>query len=343
MSLPTLVKTWQFDVNKASATTGNNTTDCQNLMFGIKKSMIGNAGGSTYTSAAGSSIVLATAARWTVQSSSDSSTAGTSDKWVSAANLVGNSVSVAHSWIVLRQTNINSTFDICIDLSDATPYFATIAIAPGGYLTTGLVTTARPAPVRTGGEIVLVNDNYWGGSSSTQNMRYHLMFANDGQSVVIIVCEASQTHAVWMFHKAQSPVTGWTTPSCGMAIASTTGANFITPTNLYLATNQQGFVNAGINSAILMQMYMTGESYNNVLLTSDQVSANDLDTNFPMMPIGLASKSASARGRHGTIFDVFWGLDVNGQASTYPNDTTRQFTQFGSLIFPWNSVAPLIA
>ena len=71
MALPTLEKTWQFNVNQAIATTGVVNTDAQNLLFRIKQTLIGFSSNP-----------------WTVVRSSNSVTTGASDLWVAASNLI---------------------------------------------------------------------------------------------------------------------------------------------------------------------------------------------------------------------------------------------------------------
>ena len=57
--------------------------------------------------------------------------------------------------------------------------------------------------------------------------------------------------------------------------------------------------------------------------------------------MGIVSTTAGSRGRLGTVFDLWYGSKAIGQGDTYPNDTSRQFAQFGHFVFPWNGSIPV--
>src|SRR4051812_33626557 len=106
MSLPTLAKSWQYNVNQAYNATGSFLTNNRNLLLGIKNSFIGFAQNP-----------------WQVRGSSNSVSASLlavgaagpgTDLWASTSNLVWASVGSAHSWIVLRQSQIASAFEVLI-------------------------------------------------------------------------------------------------------------------------------------------------------------------------------------------------------------------------------------
>jgi hypothetical protein len=59
-----------------------------------------------------------------------------------------------------------------------------------------------------------------------------------------------------------------------------------------------------------------------------------------MMQLGMVSVTAAHRGRHGTFFDLWAGLDNLADGDTYPNDASNQFVQIGPLIYPWNGSTP---
>jgi hypothetical protein len=66
--------------------------------------------------------------------------------------------------------------------------------------------------------------------------------------------------------------------------------------------------------------------------------ANSLDGSWPMAPIGLYSATASNIGRHGELFDLWYGATTRANGDQYPSTgTLYQFTQFDELILPWDS------
>lgn len=94
---------------------------------------------------------------------------------------------------------------------------------------------------------------------------------------------------------------------------------------------------------------------NNLLFTAEQYGGsstalvtrginvpNDLDGNYPMLAISLVCNASGFKGRHGSTFDLYFGNPATIDGDTYPNDSTRQFVQFGDFIWPWDSSIPQI-
>ncbi len=90
---------------------------------------------------------------------------------------------------------------------------------------------------------------------------------------------------------------------------------------------------------------MTSEGFGGVNLGSGISIANDFDLSWPFAPVGIASQTSPGRGRHGTIFDLWYGSSGVATGDDYPDTgTLHQFIQLGNLIVPWNSSSvPLIA
>ena len=57
----------------------------------------------------------------------------------------------------------------------------------------------------------------------------------------------------------------------------------------------------------------------------------------------VPGSTPAAPRRLGSVYDLWYGSTAVGQGDTYPNDSTRQFVQFGHFIFPWNGTAPQTA
>ncbi len=89
-----------------------------------------------------------------------------------------------------------------------------------------------------------------------------------------------------------------------------------------------------------MTMYLAGMAYAGAQANVSITTANDLSSAWPFMPQQLVSATASNRGFHGYISDVWYGSTTVTTGSTYPaTGTQHQFVQFGSLILPWCQVA----
>jgi hypothetical protein len=69
-------------------------------------------------------------------------------------------------------------------------------------------------------------------------------------------------------------------------------------------------------------------------------TSNDLDGNsWPMGAMGLASETATVRGRHGELVDIWWGSTTRIAGDHYPDTLPRQFVQVGDIILPWDQTA----
>lgn len=88
MTVP--IKTWIFDTFRAPGAQSSAAVVHQNVVFQIKQFLCG-------------AVPANATGAWTVQGSSDGSTAGATDLWLSATNVVQVlNTGTAHSWIVLR-------------------------------------------------------------------------------------------------------------------------------------------------------------------------------------------------------------------------------------------------
>lgn len=123
MAAPQLSRDWQ--TSTATVANGTVAVMCRQVLFQLKQLLVG----------------ASSDRRWTVYSSSDSVSAGSSDLWVADTNVVWKSVAnTAHSWVVLY----NSTLGLymCLDfLASANQAFQVVfdTSAP-----TGGTTLARP-------------------------------------------------------------------------------------------------------------------------------------------------------------------------------------------------------
>lgn len=325
MPLPTLSKTWQYNVNQTVVAGGSIQLTCQALFLTIKNTLKGFG-----------------TLPWAVRGSSDSATAGMDavDRWVTSANLVGGTSGVAHSWIVLRQTGIATNFELCIDLTSNAYTSQTIIISPSAGFTGGS-TTNRPTATD---EIVLING---GASWSNVNANHvvHGMQSTDGQCTRLVVWRASTNLCTFLFFdKPANTVSGWTNPSVGGWLSSTTSI-----ANVYSILGHATSSTLRGRGTATMTVAFSGEgsfsSGNNLAQTTDVGTVqNDFDANWPIFPIGIYSTTALHRGRHGTISDLWWKpIGVGNAGDTFPNDGSRQFVAFGDLIFPWNGSVPVVA
>lgn len=316
MALPTLTKTWQFNVNNAISALGSALADNRRLLRSIKNAMVGFGTNP-----------------WQVRYSCDSSTAGTAgdgvDRWAADANLVWATAGTAHSWIVLRQTGIATNFEILISCESSAPngQIATIAVSfSAGF--TGGSTTARPTATD---EQVMLSAANWSGNNTDQATRWSVMQSTDGQCTRVIICVAGSVTAYWLFEKPANPTTGWSNPSVSFVVQAT-------PTTIALCASG-ATLGKMRNGSTTGNVVLLCEGNRSFVIPDDTVYgniANEIDSSWPMVPIAFESYTVGVRGRHGTLQDMWFGSTSISTGDTYPNDSSNQFVQFGNLILPWN-------
>jgi hypothetical protein len=321
VALPTLVKTWNYDVNKLYATTGTATTDYQQTLRGIKNSLKAFASG------------------WTVVGSSNSVTAGldATDRWSTNGDLVWAAAGNAHSWIVLKQTGLATNFQLCIDLNNASPSAISMVASPNAGFTGGS-TTARPTA--TDEIAALSQDNWITSGFVTFTARVHAWQSNDGQCTRVVGHIGGVPTLFWIFDKAQAPVTGWTYAVVAGASKGADGTNGVLRyADWWSASSWLG----GRTPNGTFNAYLSCEGFNGAAFGANLVIQNELDSNWPLVPMAIVSTTAGSRGRLGSVFDLWYGSTAIGEGDTYPDDATRQFVQFGHFVFPWNGSVPLMA
>ncbi len=111
-----------------------------------------------------------------------------------------------------------------------------------------------------------------------------------------------------------------------------------------MSTLTNNLLNAAANFAgrgvSTMAMYLAAMYYASGLANVNITTANDLSSAWPFGPQQLVSATASNRGFHGYISDIWYGSTTVTTGSTYPTTGTQhQFVQLGVLIFPWCQVA----
>lgn len=319
MALPTLDKTWQFDVNNQLTSLGNNVHDNAQVLISIKDALKGFASNP-----------------WVVIASSDSVVADGNDNWSDpTTDVVWDNSGNPHSWIQLRQTGIETNFEIIIEPIDNLSAARDINLVMSPKLGfTGGSNLVRPT---ASDEIILINDSRYFDSALTFDARMHYMQSTDGQCTRIIGYASTLTggpRLIWIFDKVKDPVDGWDTPAIGSADNSTISGRYalLHDSNTYTHGYQNG----------QFEVYLTCESYGTatgalgVLLTG----ANEIDGNYPIMAMGVHSETSGNRGRHGDVYDLWWGLQNAADLETY-GGASRLFVQFSDLVLPWNGTVPI--
>lgn len=318
-ALPVLVKTWQLSCNNAQAALGVILTDNRTMLLAIKNQML----------AFGTNP-------WTVDYSCNSVTAGTLadgvDRWAAIANLVWGAAGGAHSWIVLKQAGISSTYRLLWSLegTSGNGVVLTCVVSPIAGFTGG---TATARPTATDEAIMLSNVSTF--SSVDQSLRWSVEQSTDGQCTNIIVAFAGSTQVFASFQVPVNVTTGWTSPAYSVWIPNSTGQPLIS--NLQTGNNGKGRIGATVCTFNLSCETGIGAVTGPADTTFGNI-ANEVDGTWPMWPLGLNSGTVGVRGRHGTIQDLWYGSSNIPTGDSYPaTGTTGQFAQFGNIIVVWNN------
>jgi hypothetical protein len=332
MTIPTLDKTWQFNVNNIAGGNANGALDDnRHLIYLIKQALIGLSiikSGSLYVS----HVSLNWTNVWIVTLSSNAVSFGAVDYWDNTGDIIWANTGVDHSWVVLRQAVTGS--EICIDCSNSNPRYATIVWSHSTGFAGGDLAN-RPTAAD---EVILINNTTWNGGTGAEFVySASIMMSADGECTRILFRKLQFTLGFWLFDLAKDPVTNWSNPSVALAVSSSFGnASITTPEVLSEVANTVGY-----HGAIQMSMHMTSEglvaggatrSLSNVAHT---LARNDFSDEWVLLPIGLYSPTTGAAGRHGQLYDIWFGADL-AEYTTYPANLTNQFAQFVNVILPWN-------
>jgi hypothetical protein len=334
MSVPSVTKTWLYNVNNVHS--GTSVLDSYQLLwFNIVNKFL--SGG------------------WTVPAScrynsgSGTFTAGLGNLWASKDNLAW-SGGINRSWIILQHPINNYQLAIQCDAFDTPinfyPFNISIYTSRNGYNTASLSTNSIPSPLVAGDSFLILSSASpttgiaWG--TSAQRFVHHYMYSTDGYCHRhVIYCQDFPVLALFC-DIPEDPSSGWAPglPAPGYTmVLSRTGIT--TPGNAltYAAVNQAACVRSRIgtngSTAINVSAWLSVESYaigNSVALSV----ANDFTNEYPMAETGIISDTSGMRGRFGKPFDLWYGIDNMQGSIAYPDDSSRQFAQHGVLITPWN-------
>lgn len=324
MPLPVLQKSWQYNVNQAPISSHSD------LLYKIKNSMV------SFSSNP-----------WTVVSSSNSSVANTNDNWTGSGSVVFQNNGSAHSWIVLKQVGIATNFQVLIvarrNPGGGSDVMFVLYSMNAGF--TGGTTTARPTATD---EQAFDSDNASlvanSANLASTPARLHVMQSTDGQCTRVFIYVNSIPQTMLLFDKPRNPVSGWTIPHVAMYAVQQYNSGASVAQVTYAKLNDAADRVKSRVGTTNFNMFLTSEGCITSMIGEQQTFVSDLDSSaYPMLPMGLFSTTSGARGRHGELFDIYWGSTIINEGDHYPGDSSKQFVQFGDIIHPWNGSTILIA
>ena len=319
MSMPTLQKTWQFNVNQLVGVTGDANAAALQWHFMLKQALTGFASNP-----------------WTVLRSSNAGSVANTDLWSSVSDVHSNYDNNPHSWVVLGQSALAANFNICLDICQGYPTTLSIFVAPDGYdLTTGTVSHRPSLHARN---VIGENDfQAQRGNPAYSPWAMHVMMSTDGQCTRIFDTRASGTKCMALFEKPSVTNALWVDPIIVTSFGSTSDGGTVAPT--YGNLNDQAKTYAIFRAMRMWKgLYMTSLHYGGVgsaaAIGQRLTTANDLTGKWPLVRVGLyASEPAS---KLGSAFDLWWAPTSIADFDDWPGDGSRQFMTFGNLVVPWD-------
>ena len=351
MPLPTLTKTWLYNLNRSTA----EDTDLehrQRLLLSIVQCLLGL--GTGWTDSGG--VSATPASPWQVVMSSDGITSDNTNRWQDLTDLVWAAEGVDHSWIVLVHPNY---------FGASSPLYLLLDCSQGGShrnATLGVYLSRNPfedededigtRPTAEDEVEVLPSNGsmstapWQGYDSSTAEARtgrLHCWLSSDGTCFRVVICREGTAVAMWdLFRDADWETTQWSFPAAMMVFSRDQDPSEIT----------LGWEWFGVNY---------GESSQAQHVTRDDVSVgnqfrlqwtvpsvvNGNVTGVPISSFGTSGFSTiqlvavtPGAGLLSAVPDAWWGT-ADSSSSQYGED--RSFTQFEYLIFPWNGTVALRA
>lgn len=338
MSAPTLSRVWYSRVNATFPDVTTAALIHKSWLFQLKAHLIDQVStGTVDVARPGSSV-------WTVEGSSDGSTAGmdATDRWTNTFNgalLIQATAGSPHSWIVVKSPNAMGPIYMCIDLNSGTTSNAAFIFSRSAF--TGGSTTARPTA-----------SNEWGAATTTPGTavaftadstlsathRTHFVVDADG---MWFRCTSRDTTTIFnslMFLiNAVELETGDNNPTWVGFAQSTSGRGGGVYTTLQGNTGIQGRTAGGgaVNTAGGAVSYSFGAT-----AFAGTMTADVLTSNFRVLPIYMGTTVASNNAWRGKLPDI-WVIGNASVGGSYP--TTGSPTQHvvGDVLIPMGVVPTL--
>lgn len=331
MPLPTIeAGPWHFDVNIASGGVSV-VADAQETLFYVKEAMTGNTG---------------CPVPWTVAGSSDGTTGAMDsvDRWTGPGDLLwapSASTTTPVGWIVLESVNADQLLLSC-RASSAFFFgrYLKIVWSPSGGFTGGSSTVDPTAT----DEIFMSNPS--GGGPWLANNGFaavyktHVMQSNDGKHTWVFFCYNNSCTTRWLLSAGLDPVTGWNLPVIASISNSATNTELNGPTFSQLVNSTLTTRGMDDTGGTVMNMSFSTEGTLGDAMGEEFTVPNELSGEQHLTPCGIASSTATTKGRHGRIPDIWFTNNLLVTGTTFPADATRQFAQFGDVVVPWNGVVP---
>jgi hypothetical protein len=276
---------------------------------------------------------LVASGHWTVQYSSDATVrpdfAG--DSWTDIGDLVCAVPGSNHSWIVLRNTAIGATFDLCMDLQVASERRFGLYACTAGYTATG-TRTARPGVAGT--EITIASSAYdalFAGGNLFDGVLYT---SSDGACTrLLFFGDALTSHTVWLFDRLDN-APSWLTVPWVACVPTSVLAAYDKPPSYDLSWCSLAGTTLLVSSLGATTINITAASPGG----ADQwgkanfEGATTYNEDHYLIPVSLVSRTAAVPGFLGTLADVYC-TSLAMACAYYTGSSNNQALCFRSLYY----------
>lgn len=319
-TLPTLVKTHQFNANNQVVDSGVAATNYKTVLLAIKNAILGIATGAP-----------------TIGYSCSSTVAGSAndgvDRWATTANIVIGAPGAAHSWFVFKCPGLATSAQVLFSCEASSILLLVVYSPSAGF--TGGSTTARPTA--TDEVVVSLSAGTALTSAAAASTRWSVDIPTDGSIIRILTAWSGNPQVSIEIQKPLGAVSGWSNPIYAHHI---TGMGTNTVGTLASGTSPIGRIRIGTTNG---NAGLTCEGNQGGNLTADTNIgniANEVDGGWMMPPPGVACYTSGIRGRHASLIDIYFGSPSVASGDGYPADGSNQFIQYGAFAFPWNGSTP---
>jgi hypothetical protein len=236
---------------------------------------------------------------WTVVASSNGTTADTNDNWNSRTDIVGATAGTAHSWIVLQNTAIAATFQVCFDMASATIGNMTCAVSYSAGFTTFTSTLNRPTATD---EAVLLSVATWFPNVDT-SYSITMYYSSDNKCNRIYISLVGWDYTTYgtffIFDSPKDPASWWDEPwVAGVKNGPPTYANL----NSSSATSKLFTKINGVKCDISLASWGTTAAYGTLSVGNGQ----DYNGAYVLSPMPIISITATRPGVIGLMYDLYW-------------------------------------
>ena len=326
MSLPTLIKTWAFDVNNVFSYTGA-TDGGQQMGFALKDSLVTTG--------------------WEVVASSDQADVknvgdASPDLWTDYTKII-RANSGAHSWCALYSSRLDMTF--LIDCLSSYDYQFDFYVIDGVLNADGTI-LLRPTSVSGVEESFLNEDVLPGRTTGGTQIAWHCGYSTDELAYRFVArSNGSSSGGFSFFAQRPSNVPDlWIDPVVfGLSGSPTADIQWLE--TLFYSTNANlfAFVNGVIHNMFISSEACSAAGQPVSLMTGTSPCDLSSDAGHLICPMGLIGEDVGVRGSNGRIDDMWWRPLTMTVGDTLPGGGAKTFICFGDFILPWNGTSPVIS